>query len=118
MTLIHPSAVIAEDTRIGKGVAVMANAVINSGSVVKDGCIINTCASVDHDNVISAYTHISVDAHTAGTVRIGERCMVGIGASLINNIAICDDVIIGAGSVVVDNITESGIYYGVPARKK
>ena len=118
VTLIHPSAVIAKDVEIGKGVAVMANAVINSGSVIKDGCIINTCASIDHDNTIGEYTHISVNAHTAGTVNIGKRVFVGIGSSLVNNISICDDVVLGAGSVVIKDITEKGTYYGVPAKKK
>jgi len=32
-------------------------------------------------------------------------------------IEICDNVVIGAGSVVTKNITEPGVYYGNPARK-
>ena len=30
---------------------------------------------------------------------------------------ICDNVVVGAGSVVTKDITESGIYAGNPARK-
>lgn len=117
ITLIHPQAVIAEDVEIGNGVVIMANAVVNSGSVIKDGCIINTCASVDHDNILEDYSHVSVNAHTAGTVHIGKRAMIGIGASIINNISICDDAIIGAGSVVIRDINEAGTYVGVPVEK-
>ena len=51
VTLIHPSAVVAYDAHIGSGTVVMANAVINPSTVIGDGCIINTCASVDHDNL-------------------------------------------------------------------
>jgi acetyltransferase-like isoleucine patch superfamily enzyme len=32
-------------------------------------------------------------------------------------VTICDQVVIGAGSVVTKNITEPGIYAGNPARK-
>jgi UDP-N-acetylbacillosamine N-acetyltransferase len=39
------------------------------------------------------------------------------GSVLIDKISVCDDVIIGAGSVVIKNITESGTYVGNPARK-
>jgi serine acetyltransferase len=31
--------------------------------------------------------------------------------------SICDDVIIGAGAVVLSNITEKGTYVGIPAKR-
>ena len=117
VSLIHPSASIAYDAIIGTGSVVMANAVINPGTTVGMGCIINTCASIDHDNYIGDFSHISVGTHTAGTVNIGKRCWLGIGAVVSNNISICDDAFIGAGAVVVKDITEAGVYVGVPARK-
>ena len=118
VNLIHPTAVIGEEVRFGKGIIVMAQAVINPGCILGDGVIINTYASIDHDNVIGAYSHVSVNAHTAGTVTIGKRVFVGMSSSLINNVCICDDAIIGAGALVVDDIREAGTYIGVPARKK
>ena len=45
VTLIHPDAVIAEDVKIGIGTMVMAGAVINLGTRIGQGCIINTCSS-------------------------------------------------------------------------
>lgn len=38
---------------------VMANAVINSFTNIGRGCIINTAATIDHDNVIHDYVHIA-----------------------------------------------------------
>ncbi|MBR4461162.1 MAG: acetyltransferase [Erysipelotrichaceae bacterium] len=118
ITLVHPAAVIAEDVTIGKGVVVMAKAVVNSGTVLRDGVIVNTCASIDHDNRINEYVHISVNAHTAGTVTIGKRTFIGMSVSIINNITICEDALIGAGALVVDDIREAGTYIGIPAKKK
>ncbi len=118
INLIHPSAVIADDVVLGKGIVVMANAVINPGAWIGDGTIINTCSSIDHDNSIGRYNHFSVGSHSAGTVVTGDRVFVGIGASIVNNVSICDDVIIGAGGVVIKDIDEKGTYVGVPARKK
>ena len=34
------------------------------------------------------------------------------------SIKIANDVVVGAGAVVLKNITESGVYIGVPAKKK
>ena len=118
VTLIHPDAVIGEDVKIGKGVVIMAKAVVNSGTVLGDGVIVNTCASLDHDNRIGDFAHISVNVHTAGTVTVGRRSFIGMSASIINNISICDDALVAAGALVVEDIREAGTYIGIPARKK
>ena len=70
-TLIHPSAVVAEDVEIGEGTVIMAGAVINPGAKIGKGCIINTSSSVDHDCYLSDFCHVSVGAHLCGTVNIG-----------------------------------------------
>lgn len=72
---------------------------------------------MNHDNVIGDYSHISVGAHTSGTVSMGKRCWLGIGAVVSNIISICDDCMIGAGTVVVKDIEESGTCLGVPAKR-
>ena len=94
----------------------MAGAVVNNGAVLETGVIVNTCASVDHDCVIGAYSHVSVGARLAGTVNLGSGSMVGAGATVINNINICADCTVGAGAVVVRDIVKPGIYVGVPAQ--
>lgn len=118
VTLIHPSAVVAQDVVIGEGTAVMAGAVINPSVRIGRGCIVNTSASVDHDCVIGDFAHISVGAHLAGTVSIGDGTWVGIGAVVSNNISICSDCMIGAGAVVVKSIYAGGKFYGIPAAKR
>ena len=94
----------------------MANAVINSGTYIGRHCIINSASVVEHDNYISDFVHISVGAKVAGTVDIGARTWGGIGACINNNLSICSDCMIGAGTVVVKNIEKSGAYMGVPAK--
>lgn len=116
-TLIHPSAIIGSNVEIGKGTVVMANTVINPCAKIGQGVILNTCSSIDHDSEISHYTHVSIGARIAGTVKVGEEVLIGAGAVVINNIDIISNVIIGAGAVVINDIKEKGTYVGVPARK-
>jgi sugar O-acyltransferase (sialic acid O-acetyltransferase NeuD family) len=117
VSLIHPSAVLGNDVEIGIGTAVMAGVVINSSSRIGKGCIINTSASLDHDNVIEDYAHISPGVNMAGTVKVGKRSWLGIGSVVSNNVNICSGCKVGAGAVVVKDITEPGTYVGVPVRK-
>ena len=116
-SLIHPSAVIGTDVEIGIGVAVMAGVVINSSTRIGKGCIINTSASLDHDNVIEDYVHISPGVRTAGTVSISKGTWLGIGSVVSNNVNICSGCKVGAGAVVVKDIAEPGTYVGVPVRR-
>lgn len=117
VTLVHPSAQIATGVTLGHGTVVMAGAVINAAASVGAHCIINTCAVVEHDNVLGDFVHISPRAALGGTVRIGELTHMGIGSVVRNNIEICSNCTVGAGAVVVKYIDSSGTYVGVPARK-
>ncbi len=116
VTLIHPSATVSDDAVIGAGTAVMAGAVIGAGSVVGNSAIINTNSAVDHDCVIHDFSHVSVGASLGGCVTLERHVWVGAGATLINNVDVCEGCIIGAGAVVIRDINEAGTYVGVPAR--
>jgi len=47
--------------------------------------------------------------------RIGNRVSIGSNATLLP-VSVCDDVVIGAGSVVLKDIVRRGVYAGNPAR--
>lgn len=116
--LVHPNAIIGKEVKIDIGTVVMAGAIINPCTTIGRGCIINTGATIDHDNIIEDFVHISPGAHLAGTVKVGAGTWIGIGSIVSNNLEITGNCTIGAGGVVVNNITESGVYVGVPVRKK
>ena len=117
-TVIHPSAIIANEVSIGEGSVVMAGVIVNPGTKIGKHCIINTKSSLDHDSIIENYVHISPGATLAGTVHIKEKTWICAGVTIINNIKVAKNNIIGAGSVVIKDIKEeNGTYVGVPARK-
>ena len=117
-TAIHPSSIIGSNVLIGEGTAVMAGTVINTGTKIGKHCIINTSSSIDHDNVIEDYVHISPGSHLAGTVKVEESTWICSGVTLINNITIGKNNIIGAGATVIHNIEDSdSTYVGVPVRR-
>jgi sugar O-acyltransferase (sialic acid O-acetyltransferase NeuD family) len=115
--LIHPKAVIGEKVEVGIGTAIMAGTVINSSTIIGRGCIINTSSTIDHDNIIEDFVHISPGVHLAGTVKVGYRSWLGIGSVVINNVSITSECKVGAGAVVIKDITEPGTYVRVPAKK-
>jgi len=115
-TLIHPRAVISPSVEIGAGTVVMANVVVNADSSIGKGSILNSACVVEHDNVIGNFVHISPNAALGGNVCIDSLSHIGIGTSVIQGKYIGENSIIGAGSVVVDNIPANVTAVGAPAR--
>ena len=117
-TAIHPSSIIGSEVSINEGTVIMAGTVINTGTVIGKHCIVNTSSSLDHDNILENYVHISPGSHLAGTVKVCEGTWICAGVTIINNITIGKNNIIGAGATVIKNIKEeNNTFVGIPVKK-
>ncbi len=112
---VHPRAVVAADASIGPGTTVMAGAAINPGAAIGRSVIVNTNAIVEHDCVLEDGVHVCPGAVLGGQVRVGQAAWIGIGATVREKIAIGAEAVIGAGAVVIRNIPDRAVAYGVPA---
>jgi len=116
VTLIHPTAAVAASARLGEGVVIMAQAVINPEARVANGAIINSGAIVEHDCEIGAFAHLSPNTTLGGTVRIGDFAHLGLGASVLPGKAVGEEAVVGAGAVVIADVPSRVVVAGVPAR--
>ena len=116
VSIIHPFSCIASSAEIHKGALVLAGAIVNSGCVVGENCIVNTKASLDHDSEMKPYSSILPGVTTGGGVEIGDCSCVCVGATISHRVRIGEHSIIGAGAVVLKDITSYVLAYGVPAR--
>ncbi len=115
-TLIHPSAQIAKDVKIGEGVCIMAGAIVNSDSTIDNFTIINTKASMDHDGYLGAFASLAPNATTGGNVSIGNFTSVGISATIKHGVQIGAHGVVGGGALVLKNFEDNQVIYGVPAK--
>ena len=67
-------------------------------------------------NNIGAFTHVSPGVNLAGEVNIGKSCWIGIGSSVIHKLTIEDNVIVGAGAVIINDIPANVTVVGCPAK--
>lgn len=116
VNIISRQAVLSPRVNLGKGICIMAGAVVNVNTSIGDNCIINTRCSIDHDCHIGMSSHIAPGVALSGTVRAGEGVHIGTGASVIDGISIGDWSYIGCGAAVVNDLPTDIMAYGVPAR--
>lgn len=116
VTAIHPNAVVATDAVVGSGTVIAAGAVVNSAARIGGNVIINTAATVDHECIIEDGAHICPGVHLAGRVHIGRGAWVGIGSTVVEKIKIGTGARIGAGALILRDIPDFMLAYGVPAK--
>ena len=110
INLIHPKSTVSKFIKLGKGICIMANAVINPGSLIEDGVIVNSSASTDHDCKVMNFSHISPNCTLSGNVEVGELSHLGSATSVHPNVKIGSNVKTGVGSVVYKDIKKNSKY--------
>lgn len=113
-TFVGPFVEIQSGVIIGKRCRIQSHAFICDLVMIGDDCFISHGAMFVND--------LFADGGPAGgnhelwrPTRIGNRVSIGTNATVLP-VAICDQVVVGAGAVVTKDITISGIYVGNPAR--
>jgi len=113
---IHPTALMMEDAIVGDNVIMHARAFVGYRAEVGSGTIIDTNAQVDHHNVIEQCVTIDPGVVTAGNVTIGRYTKIHTGTIIINRKRIGEGCILGAGSVIIDDVPDNVTVVGVPGR--
>lgn len=116
VTVIHPHAVIAPNSIIGKGTLVEAGCIITPNPVIGEHCVINTMTGVNHDNVLGDNVYLASGITLSGSVNIGEDTLIDDGVIITLGKKIGKNCIVGAGAVVTKDIEDGRIAYGVPAK--
>ena len=116
-TVVDPSVIIGNRAKIGEGTIVCANTVLAVDSSIGNHVIINIACVIGHDDVIEDFVTVHPSVNVSGNVTVGNTSELGTGTRIIQGRTIAPNTIVGAGAVVIKNITESGTYVGVPAQK-
>ena len=115
--VVDPSVVVANRVKVGEGAIICANSVLAVDSSIGNHVIINLSCVIGHDDVIEDFVTVHPGVNVSGNVTVGNTSELGTGTKIIQGKTIVPNTIVGAGAVVIKDITESGTYVGVPAKK-
>lgn len=116
-TFIHASAVVDKTAAIYPGSFVGPFCSVLYQCTIGKDVILGPYSMVSHLSSIGNGTVTNPSVMVAGATRIGEYCQIGIRATFVDIIEVCDNVRVGAGAVVAKTIDTPGFYLGNPARK-
>jgi sugar O-acyltransferase (sialic acid O-acetyltransferase NeuD family) len=105
-SVIDPTAIISTVAVLGRGVQVMAGAIIQSGADLRENVLVNSGAIVEHDCRLARHAVISPGAVLSGAVQVGERTHVGTRACAVQYKKIGRDCLIAAGAVIAADVPD------------
>jgi acetyltransferase-like isoleucine patch superfamily enzyme len=130
VTIVEPANIygcrLEDDVFVGPFVEIQSGAIIGARSRIQSHSFVCELVEIGQDCVVAHGVMFINDPYRIGApargrrnlwqaTRVGSRVSIGSNASILP-VSICDDVVIGAGSVVTRDINEAGIYAGNPAR--
>lgn len=110
---VGPFVEIQEGVRVGNRTRIQSHSFICSKVVIGEDCFI--AHGVMFINDLFRDGEPSRDSADWLSTEVGSRVNIGSNATILP-VRICDDVTIGAGSVVTRDISVPGVYAGNPAR--
>jgi acetyltransferase-like isoleucine patch superfamily enzyme len=113
-TFIGPFVEIQRGVVIGKRCKIQSHAFVCELVTIGDDCVVSHGAMFINDLFATGGPALG-NRELWRSTTIGNHVSIGTNSTILP-VKICDHVVIGAGSVVTKDITQSGIYAGNPAR--
>ena len=113
---VHPRAITTRWITLGTGSIITAGCILTNNIAIGSHVHLNLDATVGHDVVIEDFVTVSPGVHISGNVRLEQGSFIGTGANLIESKTVGAWSVVGAGSVVVNDIPANSTAVGIPAK--
>ncbi len=115
-TLIHPTADAGWQSTCGEGCILCAGSGMTVDVRIGDHVHVNRLATSGHDAHISDFCTLSCHVDICGHAVLEEGVFLGSHAAVLPSVRIGSWARVGAGSVVIKNVSAGKTVFGAPAR--
>ena len=115
--LVHPTAYVGRNVKMGTGCVVCPNCVVTCDNQLGDFVMLNVGTSVGHDAQISSWVTISSHCDITGFVKIREGAFLASSVVVIPSSSVGEWATVGVNSSVIAKVGNNTTVYGNPAVK-
>ena len=116
LTLIHPTAIVANTAKIGQGVIICPFVIVTDHAQLGDFVMMNIYSSCGHDVKVGSYCILSPYATLNGFVILEDEVFLGTHSTIIPYKKVGYKSKISANSVVMRGVPPNKIVFGVPGK--
>jgi sugar O-acyltransferase (sialic acid O-acetyltransferase NeuD family) len=116
LTLVHPTAIVADGTEIGTGTIICPYAIVSDAVRLGRFVLLNYYSSLGHDALAGDFAVFSPYATIGGEARVEADVFLGLHAAVGPGQTVAADSTVSAGSSVLADVLPDSIVYGVPAK--
>jgi sugar O-acyltransferase (sialic acid O-acetyltransferase NeuD family) len=114
-TIIHPQAEVPPGVPVGQGSVVLGGAHVSPMAVIGHHVHLSYGCLIGHDCQVQDFVTVLPGAAVSGDTVLGEACLIGTNATVIEGRTIGREAIVGAGAVVLSDIPAGVTAVGIPA---
>lgn len=116
LTLIHPTAIVADTAKIGEGVIVYPYVIVSDCVQLGDFVMMNSYSLCGHDAKVGRYCILCPYAAVTGFAVLEDEVFLGTHTTIAPNKKIGYKSKVSANSVVMRDVPANKIVFGVPGK--
>lgn len=114
--LIHPNVVLSPTVRIGHGSIICAGNILTVEITIGKHVHLNLDCTVGHGAVLGDCVTVNPSVNISGDATLGSYSNIGTASQIIEGVSVGENVVLGAGAVVIRDIPSHTVAVGVPAQ--
>lgn len=117
-SVVHPSASVPGDCRVGRGTILLARVVLTAQVTVGRHVVAMPGVVLTHDDVVEDFATLCAGVVVGGDVRIGRGAYLGMNSSVREHRTVGAGSVLGMGAALITDLPDGEVWWGVPARRR
>ena len=114
---ISSKALVDSSVEVGENNVILPGSIVEPFTTIGDNNILWSSVNICHDVVIRSHSFFATQSLVGGFSKIDDGCFIGFNSTIIHNISIGKESLIGSKSLILKDTDEYSKYIGVPAKK-
>lgn len=114
---VSSNSVVSNTVVMGENNAVFQGVQVEPFVRIGDNNIIWSSVNICHDSIIASHSFIAAKSTLGGFSEVGNNCFLGFNSTIIQNIKVADETLVGACALIVSDTRKYSKYIGIPAKE-